>query len=164
MLYVNKIFAYGKPRARLVFISWRTVKLYETQSTVKLVFEYSHVGCVHSGPDLPIGYAGLSLGPQKSANCGTHRSIAVTVYDQFDKYTFVSNFCFSFLFIWSDFVSITPGSSNEFSWISEWPLVKPHADCSVDILKALWPRPAFGESCRLLCELGKGFDTHLIKA
>jgi len=40
---------------------------------VKLVFEYSHVGCVHSGPDSPIGYVGLSLGPQKLANCGTHR-------------------------------------------------------------------------------------------
>jgi len=51
--------------------------LYETQSTVKLVFEWSHVGCVHSEPDLPIGYVGLSQGPQdpKSppTNCGTHR-------------------------------------------------------------------------------------------
>jgi len=39
MLYANKIFAYGKLTARLVFISWQTVKLYETQSAVKLVFE-----------------------------------------------------------------------------------------------------------------------------
>jgi len=38
MLYVNKIFAYGKPRAHLVFISLRTVKLYETQSTVEISF------------------------------------------------------------------------------------------------------------------------------
>ena len=35
----DKIFAYGKPTVRLVCISWRTVKLYETQSTVESVFE-----------------------------------------------------------------------------------------------------------------------------
>jgi len=50
----------------------------------------------------------------------------------------------------SDFVSTTPGSSNEFSRISIWPLVKAHADCSVDVLNALWLRLAFGESCPLL--------------
>jgi len=32
------------------------------------------------------------------------------------------------------------------------PLVKTHADYSVDILKAIWRRPAFGGSCRLLRE------------
>jgi len=48
-------------------------KVVRNKSTVKLVFEYSHVGCVHSGPDSPIGYVGLSLGPQKLANCGTYR-------------------------------------------------------------------------------------------
>jgi len=45
---------------------------------------------------------------------------------------------------------ITPGSAKELSWISIWPLVKSHADYSADIFKALWLRPAFGESCRLL--------------
>jgi len=44
-----------------------------TEYAVKLFFEDSHVGCVHSGPDLSIGYVGLSLGPQKSAKCGTRR-------------------------------------------------------------------------------------------
>jgi len=33
-------------------------------------------------------------------------------------------------------VVITPGSSNEFPWISVWPLVKPHARYCVDILMA----------------------------
>jgi len=51
--------------------------LYETHGTVKLIFEYSHVGCAHLGPDLPIGFKGLSLGPEDPrgppANCGTHR-------------------------------------------------------------------------------------------
>ena len=44
---------------------------------MNLVFEWSHVGCVHSGLDLPIGYVGLSLWPQDPKgppeNCGTHR-------------------------------------------------------------------------------------------
>ena len=43
----------------------------------------------HSGPDLPIGYVGLSLGPQDPrgppTNCGTHSQFPV--YDQFDKYS-----------------------------------------------------------------------------
>jgi len=73
MLHENKIFAYGKRRARLFFISRRTVKLYKTQRTVKSVFDWSHVGCVRSGPDVPIGYVGLSQGPQdprdSPANC-----------------------------------------------------------------------------------------------
>ena len=45
---------------------------------------------------------------------------------------------------------ITPKSSNEFPWISIWRLVKPHANYCVDIVKALWLRPAFAESYRLL--------------
>jgi len=48
-------------------------------------------------------------------------------------------------------------ASNEFSWMSIWPLVKPHTDYSVDILEALWLRPTFGESCRLL-SVNKGKD------
>jgi len=47
-------------------------------------------------------------------------------------------------------VVITPGSSNEFPWISIWRLVKPHDNCCVDILTARWLRPAFAESYRLL--------------
>ena len=56
---------------------------------MKLVFEYSHVGCVQSGPDLPIGYVGLSLG--LTIRCVLQQtvlrieSIAVTVYDQLDN-------------------------------------------------------------------------------
>ena len=45
---------------------------------------------------------------------------------------------------------ITPESSNEFPWISIGPLVKPHANNCVDILKGRWLRPAFAESYRLL--------------
>ena len=47
---------------------------------------------------------------------------------------------------------ITPGSSNEFTWISIWQLAKSHANyCIVSIiLKARWLRPAFIESYRLL--------------
>jgi len=44
---------------------------------------------------------------------------------------------------------ITPGSSNEFPWISIWRLVKPHANYCVDILTARWLRPAFPESHRV---------------
>ena len=50
----------------------------------------------------------------------------------------------------SDFVSTTPGFSNKFSRILIWPLLKPHANCSVDIIIALWLRPAIDESRRLL--------------
>ena len=32
------------------------------------------------------------------------------------------------------------------SFISIWPLVKPHADYCVDILKSHWLRPVFAES------------------
>ena len=77
MLCANKTFTYGKPRGHL-FVSWRTVKLCETRSTgtAKSVFEYSHVGYVHSNPDLAIGHVSLSLGPQDPrgppANCGRH--------------------------------------------------------------------------------------------
>jgi len=42
--------------------------LYETQSTLKLVFEWSHVGCVPSGPDLPIGY--VDFKPRTSRSKG----------------------------------------------------------------------------------------------
>jgi len=51
----------------------------------------------------------------------------------------------------STFVVITPGSSNEFPWISVWRLVKSHANYCVDILTARWLRPAFAESYRLRC-------------
>ena len=44
---------------------------------------------------------------------------------------------------------ITPGSSNEFPWISIWRLVRPHANYCVDILTAPWLRPPFAESYRL---------------
>jgi len=60
--------------------------LYETQITVRLVFEYSHVGCVQSGPDLPMSYIGLSLGLM--IQCVLQQTVlriessAVTVYDQ----------------------------------------------------------------------------------
>jgi len=44
---------------------------------------------IQAGPDLPIGYIGLSLGPQDPrgppANCGTHRVNCRK--DQFDKYS-----------------------------------------------------------------------------
>ena len=39
---------------------------------------------------------------------------------------------------------------NEFSWISIWRLVMPHANYCVDILKARWLRPAFVEPYWLL--------------
>jgi len=42
------------------------------------------------------------------------------------------------------------GFSNEFPWISIWPLVKPHAVYCVDMLKARWLLPVFAESYRLL--------------
>ena len=48
-------------------------------------------------------------------------------------------------FIHSDFVVITPESSNKFPWISIWRLVKPHANCCVDILNTRWLRLAFVE-------------------
>jgi len=38
MLYANKIFAFGEPRTRLVFVSWRTVKLYETHYFRQITF------------------------------------------------------------------------------------------------------------------------------
>ena len=44
---------------------------------------------------------------------------------------------------------ITPGSFNEFPWISVWWLVKPHANYCVNIFTARWLRPAFAESYRL---------------
>ena len=56
---------------------------------------------------------------------------------------------FSFFHLFR-FLLITPGSSNEFPWISVWSLVKPHADYCVNMLDARWLRPAFAESCRLL--------------
>ena len=75
------------------------------------------------------------------------------VYDQFDNCS--SKFYALIIreinfFTYSDSVLITPGSSNEFPWISIWPLVKPHADCCVDILNARWLRPVFAESYRRL--------------
>ena len=168
MLYVNKSFDYGKPRAHLVFILWRTVKLDETEYC-QISFWVVARGCVYLEPDLPIGYVDLSLGSQNpravQQTVVRIESIAVTVYDKFDIYTFVNNLCFSFLFICSDFVSMPPGSSNEFSRISEWPLVKPNADRSVDIIEALWLRLAFRWIVSIvMCELGNRFDTHLIKA
>jgi len=54
------------------------------------------------------------------------------------------------IWFYSTLVVITPESSNEFPWISVWPLVKPHAIYCIDILKAHWLRPAFAESYRLL--------------
>ena len=45
---------------------------------------------------------------------------------------------------------ITPGSSNEFPWISVWRLVKLHANHCVHISKTRWLRPAFAESYRLV--------------
>ena len=56
---------------------------------MKLVFEYSHVGCVQSGPDLPIGYTGLRLGLMiqwvLQQTVLRIESSAVAVYDQLDK-------------------------------------------------------------------------------
>jgi len=43
---------------------------------------------------------------------------------------------------YSTVVIITPESSDEFPLTSIWRLVKPHANYCVDILKALWLRPA----------------------
>ena len=44
---------------------------------------------LYPGPDMPIGYIGLSLGPQDPrgppANCGAHSQLLV--YDQFNKYS-----------------------------------------------------------------------------
>jgi len=54
------------------------------------------------------------------------------------------------LFIHSDFVVITPESSNKFPWISIWRLVKPHADYCVNIRKSCWLRLAFADLYRLL--------------
>jgi len=53
-------------------------------------------------------------------------------------------------FIHSDFVVITPESSNKFPWISIWRVVKPHANYCVDILNTRWLRLAFAELYGLL--------------
>jgi len=89
------------------------------------------------------------MGPP--ANCGTHRvncrqTISLTIIRQ-NCVPYSWNLVF---FTCSDPVLITPGSSNEFPWISIWRLVKPHADYCVDIQNARWLRPVFTESYRLL--------------
>ena len=63
-------------------------------------------------------------------------------------------------------MSITPGYSDEFSWISIWPLVKPHADCSVAYSKHFnCVLHTIGWIVSIVtCELGERFETHLIKA
>jgi len=73
---------------------------------------------------------------------------------------------FLILFIATDFVSIRPGYSNEFSWISIWPLVKPHADCSVAYWKHFYcVLHTIGWIVSIVtCELGERFETDLIKA
>jgi len=168
MLYVNNIFAHGKPRARLVFISWRTVTLYETQSIVKLVFEWSHVGCVHSGPDFPTGYASLSLGPQDPrgppANCGMHRVNCryCLLINSIHKHSSTNNslifihlirFCVDNARVFQRVfmnLNMTVGQAASRLWCR-------HTQSTLNASCVWWIVSI------VTCELGESFDTHLIK-
>jgi len=96
-------------------------------------------------PNIPIGYIGLSLGPQRSKgaskNCGTHRVNGRYVIIHIKLRQKCLNY-YSCNLVLFNFPGDNAKSSNEFPWISIWRLVKPHASYCVDI-----PQSTLAASC-----------------
>jgi len=115
-------------------------------------------GRVGAGPDLPIGYIGLSLGPQDPrgapANCGTHKVNCRYMVSSINiRQKFMSSLFMKLSFI--DLIRFRVDNARVFQRVSMNLNMTVGEDtcrlyCSVVILKALRLRPAFGESYRLL--------------
>jgi len=69
------------------------------------------------------------------------------------RINFLKNVCLNYFSQYLVLLNFRGDNAKVFQRVSMnpiWPLVKPHANCCVNILKARWLRPALSESYRLL--------------